>query len=305
MNINLARILVGLTTAGILAASGTSHAAGSAAFSLSPASANSAEGNTTSVAIYENGTSVSAVTATFTYDSSHLQFLSGSCAGAFSSTAASSSSSITCFVPGGNSAANGSSEVAVLNFTATATGTGSVTVNGSQIASNGVNEWNGSSATATVTIAAQTVTTPPAQSGPSTGSTSSTNNSSKNTSNSSTSPVTKPATTNNTTSPNGKTSSTASSVKGVAITKKKDNKVMSSPRSHHTGLVTSTLIGLLVVIFGVYWVLVRKRPEEAAPAVYKLNGTGSASKAVSKKSTKSHSRATAAKSASKKTTKKA
>lgn len=83
------------------------------------------------------------------------------------------------------------------------------------------------------------------------------------------------ASTSNSGTSTSKTSA-ASSTKAATDNKKKGNNkaAVATPHSRHTGLVTSTLIGLLIVIAGVYWVLIRKRPEETAPAVYKLDGAG-------------------------------
>ena len=147
--------IAGFVTAGSLILSGTSYAAGSAAFSLSPASGTEDNNSTFSVGIYENGTSVNVVTANLSYDTSKLQFVSiDSSASAFTSDAGSSSTSISRYVPAGGTV-SGSAEVAVVNFKAISdSGSAVVTVgtSGSHIASSGTDQWNGSSVSGSYTL---------------------------------------------------------------------------------------------------------------------------------------------------------
>ncbi|HUB93942.1 MAG TPA: cohesin domain-containing protein [Verrucomicrobiae bacterium] len=296
--VNPIRIVVGLATLGILAASGTSYAAGTASFALSPASTNVTEGDTTTVVIYEDGSNVNVVTATFSYDNSELQFVSDSCAGAFPSTAASSSSSISCYVPGGSSAVSGSNEVATLSFKTIATGTATVTVNGSQIASNGSNVWDGNPASTSITISAPAAPTQPTQSSSSSSSSnpgtsaasSQTTSKSSSSSKPTTSATSNPVSSTNTSPSSTGTSSTSSAVKGAATTTKKSGQTIASStnkNSHTAGLVTSGVSILVLAAAAAYWFIAHKRTELAPAKVYKLhNDTESKAAVVVKPSSK-------------------
>jgi hypothetical protein len=299
-SIKLTLITAGLAAASILAVSGTSYAAGNASFALSPANSSVTEGATTSVAIYENGTNVNVVTATFSYDASMLQLVGDNCAGVFT-YAASNSSSISCFVPGGTSAVSGSNEVAVLSFKTITIGTGSVTVNGSTIASNGSNAWNGVTANASITISAPPTPTNPSQ--PTQGSGSKTSGSSSIASKTNGKPAngsaattsTKPSTTTNstTTTNTSNTNATAGMVKGDATTNKAASQVdmQTTAKTSHVGPVVSSIVALLVIVAAAtYWFIHRKR-ELAVPAkVVTKNEKSTANQKKAKKAVKKSSK---------------
>jgi hypothetical protein len=268
MKLTLTSIIAGLATIGLLAVSGTAYAAGSASFALSPANGSVTNGSTTTVAIYENGTNIYVVTATFTYDSSKLQLLGDSCAGAFSSTAASSGSSISCFTPGGTSPVSGSNEAAVLSFKAIATGSADVTVTGSQIASSSGNTWDGNSASTAITITTPPAPTPPTN--PTSGSTSkgasntstgSKNSSSSTPASSSTSASGTTATTSSSTpATNGSTTSkpaTGTTKSSVTPINASDTAAHTSATAAHLGLWGS-FVAILLLIAAAYWFVFRK-----------------------------------------------
>lgn len=134
-----AAILTGLLPAAV-------SAAGSASFSLTPASGTYTQGSSFTVQVHENGDNVNVVTAKLTYDASKL-----TCNGVGDSSAFPSTVTATC--GGGSvtisryttSTVSGDAVVGSINFTAIA-GSGSTSVNfasGSQIASGGQNIWNG------------------------------------------------------------------------------------------------------------------------------------------------------------------
>lgn len=140
-------------------------AAGSATLSFTSSANSVVVGSGVSVQIFENGTGVNVVTVHVTYDASKL-----SCSGVDTATSAFANGiSATC---GGGSATisrytapgttlNGSMKVATLNFTATAQGAASMSFGASsQIASTGVNIWNGASATKSITITTPVVVPP-------------------------------------------------------------------------------------------------------------------------------------------------
>ncbi|HSX35830.1 MAG TPA: hypothetical protein VLH84_02740 [Patescibacteria group bacterium] len=177
MKTKLISILASTVAVASLLLSGTSYAAGSAAFSLSPASGTEDINSTFAVGIYENGTSVNVVTANLSYDTSKLQLVSVDIsASAFASDAGSTSTSISRYVPAGGTV-SGPAEVAVVNFKAIAgSGTANVTVgtSGSHIASGGADQWNGAPTSGTYTLNTPVVTPPPATGGGSTTGTGST-----------------------------------------------------------------------------------------------------------------------------------
>lgn len=262
----ISRITAGLATVGLLTLSGTSYAAGTAAFSLSPASAAETQGATFSVAVYEDGSNVNVVTANFSYDSG-LQFIGAACAGAFSGTAASSGSSISCFVPGG-SAVSGIQQVASLSFKAVAVESANVTITGSTIGSAGSNVWNGVSASADYTVTAPVSS---GGSGGTSGGGSSTGQTGTGSANGNSAPVSgkssgATAGTGSQLSTTGTatTTGTTQQSKNNGKTSGKQNKKSSVPvrhvSSHHAGLVTSGISVLVVVVVGLYWFFVRKTP---------------------------------------------
>lgn len=159
-------ITSGIVTTGFILATGLcgiAHAAGSATMSLSPSSGTYNSGSTLTVEVDENGNGspVSVVTADLSYNASQLQYDSASCGGSFSSPASVSggggSVSLSCFTPGGSTAPTGSASVGSVSFTVLGdTGSTSITFgSGSIVASNGVNEWNGSTVGGTYTMQTQ------------------------------------------------------------------------------------------------------------------------------------------------------
>lgn len=161
----------------VMAMGGLAHAAGSANFSLSPASGNHVQNTNFSVQVLENGTNVNVVTAKLTYDASKL-----TCNGVSGSSAFPNTISATC--GGGNvtisnysnpgTSQSGSKVVGTISFKALAS-SGSTAVNfasGSQIASGGSNIWNGSTAGGNYTFSAPATGTPPVTGGGQGGSTS-------------------------------------------------------------------------------------------------------------------------------------
>jgi len=159
--------------------SGTSFAAGSASFSLTPGSAGEVNGSTFGVAVYESSSdAVNVVTANLTYDQSKLQFIGIDASGSgfdsnASSNGGSGSVSISRFVSGGGTV-TGSQKVATVDFKALV-GSGSTSVNfssSSVIASNGSNVWNGVNNAGTYYLIMPVSTPPSGGTGGSTGSTS-------------------------------------------------------------------------------------------------------------------------------------
>src|SRR5665213_3173941 len=149
----------------VLVATGTifflpaqSLAAGSASLSLSPASGTENINSTFTVGVYENGDNVSAVTADMSYDQLALSLVSAACGGAFSSTIQASGSggsgTLSCYTPPGSVVVSGNQEVGTVSFKALA-GSGSASLtfgSGSEIANNGTNLWNGSTAGGNYTL---------------------------------------------------------------------------------------------------------------------------------------------------------
>jgi hypothetical protein len=135
----------------------------------------------------------------------------------------------------------------------------------------------------TTTPGSTTTTTPTA--GSSKAATTSTSSSSTTATSGSKSSTTTPATTSDTA-----TAATSTTKKQAA---KKTTGKPKQIKSHHTGLVTSSLAALVVVLAGVYWLVIRKRIEVAPVAApYKLAGTSSKSKAAPKRKASSKSAAT-------------
>ncbi len=154
---NIARLVAGLTVAASLISPAISQAAGSASFALSPASTSVTAGAAFSVGVYVNGTAVNAVTANLVYDAASLTCngVDGGSAfgGAISGTCGGGTVTISRYTIPGTPALDGSQLLASVNFTPTAQGTANVSVTSGQIASNGLDTWNGAGAIGSYTIA--------------------------------------------------------------------------------------------------------------------------------------------------------
>lgn len=293
MKTKLLSIFAGLLTASIFAISGTSYAAGSASFGVSSASVTT--GSNTTIYISEDGSSVSAVTISYTYDTSKLQLVGNNCTGAFPSPIGSN----TCYITPGNSPVSGSQDVMALTFKAIATGSASVTVTGSQIASNGSNIWNGNSASASITVTAPQISASPSKqtSGSSNKIVSSTNTGSKiqSSNNASANSVSTPSTTAS--SSTNKTSNN-NTVKPVTISaNSKTTPISVSDTATHTSATAAhfglwgSFVAILLLIAAAYWFVFRKyeytlavTPKGAAPAPIK--GKKTTTKKKSAKSSK-------------------
>jgi hypothetical protein len=165
---------VGVST--VLFASGVSHAAGSAIFSLNPSLATENIGSTFNVAVYENGngSAVNTVIANLSYNQSQLQFVSAVCAGDFNAqyitpSGGSGSVSITCATPGGSTAPTDNELAGVITFKALV-GSGSSTITFATSSSilaadgHGTPIWNGDTTTSSATYSLATpapIVTPP------------------------------------------------------------------------------------------------------------------------------------------------
>jgi hypothetical protein len=156
-----------LTLATLLAgaSAGVASAAGTASLYLSPASGSHVQGSSFTVAVHENGTNVNVVTAKLTYDASKLSCTGIGGSSAFPQTISASCSggsiTISRYTNPGAPAVSGDAVVGSVNFTAIATGTTSVSfAAGSQIASGGVNIWNGVTTGGTYTLTAPVQSTP-------------------------------------------------------------------------------------------------------------------------------------------------
>jgi hypothetical protein len=164
---------------------GTAHAAGTAAFSLSPASGTLTQGNNLTLVVSENA-DANAVTAKLTYDASKLQCNGASNAfgSTISATCGGGSVTISGYAAPGTTA---SGTVGTVNFTVlgNAGSTSIAFATGSQIANNGTNLWNGSTAGASYSLTAPATTTPPTTGSGSSNTGSSSSNSSSNSSTSS------------------------------------------------------------------------------------------------------------------------
>ncbi len=272
-------LAVSLLSGMIFSATGTSFAAGSASLSLSPNNGSYANGSTINVGIYENGTNVNVVTADLTYSPSQLQFVSESCTGAFSAQAYQGGSTITCSVPGGSSAVNGSQVVANATFTVIA-GSGSFAIgfgSDSQVASAGANVWNGATGGGNYTVAASApVTSTPAApvSTPASTSSSSTPSSTPKSTSVSNSAASSNGTVAGTTTTTPSTGSTSISTKSTAKPTKKStghNSNNNKHRSWRNAAVTSSgTVLLLAILAGAFYYLILRRPTPAvAPIVYK------------------------------------
>ena len=124
------------------------HAAGTASLTMVPSASSTTVGKTISVAIYENGTNVSVVTAGVTYDASKLTCTAVDASGSafvngISATCGGGSATISRYVAPGTVGLNGSVLVGRLNFSAIATGSAVLSFTSStQIASAGATQRN-------------------------------------------------------------------------------------------------------------------------------------------------------------------
>jgi hypothetical protein len=261
---------------------GSVQAAGPASFSLSPASGSYTVGNSFSIGVYENGTAVNVVTAKLTYDATKL-----SCSGVGGSSAFPNTISATC---GGGSVTisrytapgttvSGTQSVGSISFVAIAPGTAAVSVAaGSQIASNGTNIWNGSTAGGSYSIA----TAPAggsgggstsggsnsgggstAGSGSTAGHSSSTGSTAQST-NGSTSDVQGAATTAENTSTNSSTANHSENKSTAASADKKAAAV--SKTSSAAPKVAVAIVLLAAVITAVWYFLARRNKKAPVPA---------------------------------------
>ncbi|HSX30478.1 MAG TPA: hypothetical protein VLE99_01015 [Candidatus Saccharimonadales bacterium] len=257
--------LVGALSLGLVS---SAAAAGSAAFSLSPASGTEDVNSTFNVGVYENGTSVNVVTVNFSYDTSDLQLVSvDTSASAFAADAGSTSTSLSRYVPAGGTV-SGTQEVAVLKFKAlTGTGAASVAVgnSGSHIASAGTEQWNGVAATGSYTLNTPAPVTPPSNPGNG-GSTSAGNPTSK-----STAPKTTTSTSSTTTPATTPPATTSSQNTATIPSKQMATTTPATESTSHAGLVTSTVLGVVIAGAAAYWLVMRKRTELAPAKVYKLD----------------------------------
>lgn len=145
---------------------GSAMAAGSATLTLSPSSGQATQGSSYVVSVYENGNDVNVVTVRLNYDASKLSCDSGSVS---SSAAFPNSVTVSCgggqavisrYTSAGSTAPSGS---LVANVTFNVVGdSGAATVSvadGSQIASNGANVWDGVKGSVSVSLSAAPVVT--------------------------------------------------------------------------------------------------------------------------------------------------
>lgn len=152
----------------VVAQAPVAQAAGTASLTMSPSASSPTVGDTVSVAIYENGTNVNVVTAGVAYDASKLTCtgvdVSGSAfANGVSASCAGGSAIISRYVAPGTPELSGSVLVGRINLNATATGSAVLSFTGSsQIASAGVNTWNGVIGGTTVTVNSAPVAVPAA-----------------------------------------------------------------------------------------------------------------------------------------------
>ncbi len=295
-----------ITTASLLSSTlaSSAAAAGTASFSLSPASGSYAQGSSFTVTVRETGDNVNAVTAKLTYDATKLTCTGVSTTGsdfAASSGANCGSGNITIGRYVGlddttgnpNPAKNGSQVVGTVSFTAVAA-TGTTAVNfaaGSQIAADGANIWNGSTTGGSYTLTAAPVATQPSSPTPPTSGGSSTPTSSTSTKTGTSTST--PAPTNT-----GTGSSTTTTTPAPTTTQSKGHKITKPApkhvKSHHAGVVTSAL-ALVVVAAGLYWLVIRKRTEVApVKTAYKLDTTSKSKTASASKSKKPASNSTVA-----------
>lgn len=257
-----------LTIATMLVNSNVAYAAGSAVFSASATPSSLTIGSNVTVSLYENGADVNVVTGTFSYDGSKLQFISSSCAGSFSNTVVANSSSVSCYVAPGTTV-SGTQKFASLVFKSIATGSATITVTGSQIASAGVNIWNQSTASTNVTINAVPVTTPtPVQSTPTPVATS---NPTPTTKTNSTTPTPTGAKTTTTPTPTG--TSTATTTPTPSPTASEEHGVLGVEATNTTAtptpiteakssasllLVLATITAAVLAAASIYFFLIRK-----------------------------------------------
>jgi len=269
MKNKLTRIIAAVMAAGIMGVAGTSYAAGTASFAVSSASVTT--GSNTTVYISEDGDNVSAVTVSYTYDTSMLQLVGSSCTGAFPNPIGST----TCYITPGNTPVSGAQDVMALTFKGISAGSASVTVTGSQIASNGVNAWDGNSASGAITVSAPAPTQPAPTT--SSSSTSSNGSGSKSTASSSSTNKTTASTSTPTSSSTPTTSSTSatqtpvtknSQVKTSTTKNTKVKKLTPSFKLTSNESVSTDLIMLVAVsaVIG-YFVGARKLPKLPKPAI--------------------------------------
>jgi len=296
-----------ITTASLLSSTlaSSAAAAGTASFSLSPASGSYAQGSSFTVTVRETGDNVNAVTAKLTYDATKLTCTGVSTTGsdfAASSGANCGSGNITIGRYVGlddttgnpNPAKNGSQVVGTVSFTAVAA-TGTTAVNfaaGSQIAADGANIWNGSTTGGSYTLTAAPVATQPSNP------TQPTSGGSLSSSTPTSSTGTKTGTGTGTTTPTSAStgSSTTTATPAPTTTQSKGHKIAKPApkriKSHHAGVVTSAL-ALVVVAAGLYWLVIRKRTEVApVKTAYKLDTTSKSKTASASKGKKPASHST-------------
>lgn len=247
---------------------GSASAAGSASFSLGPASGNYTVGNTFNVAVFENGTDVNVVTAKLTYDAAKL-----SCVGVGNSAAFPNTISATC---GGGSVTisrytapgttvSGAQSVGSISFVAVAPGTAAVNfAAGSQIASNGTDTWNGSTVGGSYTISAA------APAGGSGGSTtsggSSTQKKAAAASTTASSTAQSASTTQSETTPAATTNSdNKPAVAGVSVSKKTAT-VTKESSSNPLPWIVGGIVVLAAIAAGVWYYLTHRNKKSAAPA---------------------------------------
>jgi hypothetical protein len=258
---------------------------GTASLHFSPASGSYTVGQTVTLTITEtSSTAVAAVEADMTYPSNLLQCNGPASLGAFATSyqnvCAGGSLSLAVGVQG--TPVTGTQTVGTVSFTVIASGTAALKVAGTSeiddaavanvcdsTCASGATVANYSLAAASQPVAVQNTST--------------------------TTSTPKTATTSTTTS--APTTQTQTPTTTTATTSKSSKTTTYTPqprhiRSHHTGIVTSTLSALVIVIAAVYWLVIRKRTEVAPVKAYKLN-SASKTKSTTKKKTTARNTATA------------
>ena len=281
---------------------GLSAAAGSASFSLSPASATENIGTTFSLAVYENGNGspVNVVTANLNYDQSALQFAGAACGGTFGNTVSASGGggavSLSCYTAPGSTPPSGAAQVGTVSFKALiGSGSTAITFAGSSIiASNGTNVWNGSAAGGTYSLTTPATPPPSSPTGSSGGSSSSGSGStsSKKGSSSSSTASTSTGSSNNKQSSSGSSPGSSSTNSGSTAASSSSNNKSSSSSKHsnqksrniHSRLVSNTTslsataywaIGITSLIIIAAALIFRKKLLDTAKTVsakYSLRG---------------------------------
>jgi len=288
-----------LVPATATAATGT----GAASLHFSPASGSYTVGSTVTLTITENSsTPVAAVEADLTYPANLLQCNGPASLGAFATSYQNTCSggSISLAVGVQGTPVSGSQTVGTISFTVIGSGSAALKV----VASSEIDDATtanvcdatcaGGASAANYTLAA--AATPPSSPTTGSGSTSPTTGGSKTTTSTNTGSKTSAGTgtsATGSTNPGSTAATDTPTTSATSSTKKQsEKKTASKPKhikSHRTGLVTSSLAALVVVLAGVYWLVIRKRTEVApAVAAYKLAGSGkSKATAKSKASSKS------------------